>query len=72
MAPDTIQVKLADNVTLQVKLTNAQYLDALGMGSDQITMLRAVFEDTYGVDPATLTSSEILAKARAKDAPAAA
>lgn len=46
-------------VQVVVTITDEMTKAATGLGINQISMLRAVFEDRHGVDPATLTMDAI-------------
>lgn len=59
-----ITVHMGPEVTVTIALSRAHYIEAIGMDRTQINMLRAIYEDMYGVDPATLTSEQMLEKTR--------
>lgn len=51
-------------VQVVVTITDEMTKAATGLKINQIDMLRAVFEDQFGIDPATLTMDEIMTTAK--------
>jgi len=62
-----ITIHLENGISITAPLTNEMLKSAVGLTRDQISMLRACFEDEYGKDPATLSNVEIAAMVTGKD-----
>ena len=58
------KIPLTTGVTLEIDVNDAIVQVATGMTINQAAMCRAVFEDIFCVDPATLTIDEMLAMAK--------
>jgi hypothetical protein len=54
-----IVIRLTDTAGLTVRVTDEMTKAATGLTIEQIGMLRAVYEDTWGEDPACLTPKEL-------------
>jgi hypothetical protein len=59
MTMRNITINLANGVSISAPLTDEMLKSAVALTRDQISMLRACFEDEYGKDPATLSAVEI-------------
>lgn len=59
LAQDQVIVQIESNVSLVVRINSDMTKKVVGLDLDQIRMLRAVFEDATGVDPATISAQHI-------------